>query len=146
MADTKTRFRLNFGVLSSADGWKPQGHILFNRLRINITVEQRLLDLTDIYLAQKKPKERSFFTLGKGAILGYDWSGLLQGEVLSGPIDGFCKLSVIEPRQSSGILMVDIKNQCLGLVTKTRTTFSNTTKHCQAFDDILFLEWVKFKP
>lgn len=78
--------------------------------------------------------------------MGYDWSGLLQSEVLSGPIDAFCKLSVIEPRQSSGILMVDIKNQCLGLVTKTRTTFSNTTKHYQAFDDILFLEWVKFKP
>lgn len=60
MADTQTRFTLNFGVLSSADGWKPQGHILFNRLHINITVEQRLLDLTDIYLAQKNQKNGHF--------------------------------------------------------------------------------------
>lgn len=117
MADTKTRFRLNLGVLSSADGWIPEGQILFNPLHINITVEQRLLNLTDIYLAQKN-KRTVIFYFRKGAILGYDWSGLLQSEVLSGPIDSFCKLSVIEPRQSSEILMVDMKNQRLRLVIK----------------------------
>lgn len=82
----------------------------------------------------------AIFHLRKGAISGSDWSGLLQGEVLSGPIGSFCKLRVIEPRQSSEILMADIKNQCLRLAIKTRTVFSNTTKHYQALDEILFLD------
>lgn len=77
------------------------------------------------------------FHFRKGAILGSDWSGLLQSEVLSGPIDGSCKHSVMEPRQSSEILILDIKNQCLKLVIKTRTRFSNITKLYQAYHDML---------
>lgn len=114
------------------DGWIPQGQILFNPPHINITVEQRLLNLTDIYLAQKT-KITVIFYFRKGAILGYDWSALLQSEVLSGPIDGFCKLSVIEPRQSSEILMVDIKNQRLRVVIKTRTRFKQYNKTLSGF-------------
>lgn len=74
---------------------------------------------------------------------GHLWVAIGQVDlrVHSGPINRFCKLGMMEPRQSSEIFMVEIKNQCLRLAIKTRTMFSNTAKHQQAFGEMPLLFW-----
>lgn len=91
-----------------------------------------------MYLPQKNGKVNNIFSLFEKRPF---WDTIVYRSTAQEDLTSFCKLCVMEPRQSSEILMVDIKNQCLGLAIKTRTMFNNTTKHQQAFSEMLLLEW-----